>query len=776
MERLKKFCLFYIFLFSQIFILSVCYASSSFVISSIKVEGLQRIEKGVVYNALPVRVGDRITSKQTSDIIYKLYQSQLFSDIKVYHDGSVLIIKVKERPSIGVLEIKGNKDIKTEDLLDGLKSIGLSEGAPFDQLKLDQVREELQNTYYAQGKYAAKITTNVTQLSRNRVKIIINVKEGAAAKIKRITIIGNNYFSQKEIMKKFNLSSSGLLTWFTGSDQYTKQKLEGDLEALRSFYLDRGYIKFKILSKKVSMSHNKADIYITIKIKEGPRYRFGAYKVTNNTLIKKEQLKKLIVVRPGDVFSNKDVMKTVYNINNVLGNKGYAYSKVDVQDQVNESNKTVSLNFIENIGSRIYVRRINFSGNNVTQSNVLRREMTQMEGSWASRQNITDSRIKLMRLGFFKSADIQSVPVVGANNQIDLDVKVKEQFSGKFEAGIGYSQVDGINYKIGVTQSNFAGTGNLVSFLFNKNSASSQYQINYNNPYYTPEGVSRGFNLAYQNTNLADLGVSDYLRDTASAGISYGIPISKDSRLTANLGYERDTIKVPNIANASIELKELICGSNFNCGQNQKSFDTGKVNLGWSNVTLDKAVFPVLGASQYLYGLITIPGSNLEYYKVGYKGSYFHPIYKEKYIFNIHGNLGYGGVYNKTEYYPVFQNFYAGGPGSVRGFEANSLGPRDDNDNALGGNALVYGSAEVIFPTPMIETDTIRNSVFVDGGNVFAIHEDPEVGGGSLRFSAGVSLQWLSPIGQLVFSLAEPINKKPGDKTEIFQFNMGGVF
>ena len=389
-----------------------------------------------------------------------------------------------------------------------------------------------------------------------------------------------------------------------------------------------------------------------------------------------------------------------------------------------------------------------------------------------------------MRLGYFETADFQTQPVAGTNNQVDIDVKVKERFSGKFEVGLGYSQIDGLNYKLGVSQSNFAGTGNLVNFLFNKNTASTVYQFGYTNPYYTPDGISRGFDLGYQTTNLANIGVVSYIRDNASAAVAYGIPLSKDSRLNASLGFEQDAIKVPDISQSPQEVVDLICpgetaGPGLSC-RNKRTFNLGRLNLGWSNVTLNKYVFPTEGASQSLYGSFIIPGSNIEYYTINYNGALFIPLYEDKYIFNLHGRAGYGNRYGSTDTFPVFANFYAGGPGSVRGFQANTLGPKGQSSGQepepLGGNGLVYGSTELIFPTPMIETNTVRTSVFFDAGNVYAVNENPEIPAGPLRFSAGVSLQWLSPIGQLVFSLAKPINKQEYDKTEVFQFNMGGQF
>jgi len=745
--------------------------ADTFQVKDIEVKGLERIDVGTVFNEIPIAVGDDFSTDETQEIISALYKTGFFKDVSLNRDGNTLIIIVQERPTIGKITLTGNKDIKTEELEKGLKSVGIGEGLTYDESILSRVEQELEQQYYSRGKYGALITTKLTDLERNRVELDITISEGVAARIKQINIVGNHAFSEKDLLKQFTLTTPDWLSWLTKDDQYAKEKLQGDLESLRSYYLDRGYLEFDINSTQVSITPDKKDIYITINVTEGEQYTVTDITLEGELIIPREELETYIVIKRDELFSKRKVTFTSNAITERLGDEGYAFAKVNVIPKVNEETKQVSLTFLVDPGNRVYVRKVNFYGNNTTDQEVLRREMRQMESSWVDSGKIRQSRNNLQMLGFFKDVNIETKPVPGTKDLVDVDVIVEEQPSGQLTGGIGYSQVDGFLINAGISQNNFLGSGKLVNFVFNQSHTFTSYRVGYNNPYYTPDGISRGFDAYYQETNMEDANVTNYIRDAIGGTVSYGIPLTEDSRLTAGLNIEDTKIKTSsNPENVSEQVEDFI-------EQNGSNYLNYKLRTSWSYNTLDRAIFPTEGFVETLSGEITVPGSNLQFYKASSTTWYYMPVYKGL-IFAFNGDLAYGDGYGGLEELPFYENFFAGGIGSVRGFLTNTLGPRDSLDEPLGGNFLVTGTFEAIFPTPFIETNTVRTSAFVDAGSVFNAGEGFEGGfnDGGLRVSTGVTVQWMSPIGPFVFSLAQPIVKEDGDEEELFQFTIGTIF
>lgn len=742
--------------------------SGSFKIENIEVEGLQRVDVGTVYNDLPVRVGDTFFLNESGEIIRTLFQTGYYSDIKLARDGNTLIVMVTERPTIGQLEITGNNAIKTKDLLEGLRSAGLADGLTYVPAVLDQVQQELEQQYYAYGQYSVKITSEVSELPRNRVAIDIHIEEGKPAKIRNINIVGNKNFSTRKILKQFTLTTPNYMTWLTKNDQYSKQKFAGDLENLRSYYLDRGFLNFDIESTQVSIVPTLQDVYITVNLNEGSQYTVAEVKFAGDLILTEEEYEEALTFEVGELFSRKSVTAMQTRMVDMLGDKGYAFAEVNPVPVVNDEDDTVVITFYVSPKKQVYVRQINFTGNYLSKDEILRREMTQLEGGISQTSRIRRSRNNLYLLGYFKNINIETVPVPGTDDQVDLEVDVEETLSGQLTGGVGYSQVDGFLFNIGVRQDNFLGTGNLVDFLFNRSSSFTSYRLGYNNPYYTPDGVSRGFDVFYSKTDLAEVDISNYTTDIYGGTVAYGIPLSEVDRLNASAGYQHIDIKT---SNDPLDVSEQV--SSF-ITENGDSYDIYQLTAGWSHNTLDRAVFPTSGLVAGASSSITAPFSELNFYKLFASTRYYRPLVDEL-VLMLKGSGAYGDGYMGDTDLPFFENFYAGGSGSLRGFKDNSLGPKDSLGDPIGGNLRLLGTVELLFPIPYLEIDSIRTSVFIDGGNVYNTH-DESVDFSSLRYSTGVSVQWLSPIGPFVFSLATPIHKESGDDTQVFQFNIGSVF
>lgn len=742
------------------------HALEPFRIQDIRVEGLQRIEIGTVFNYLPVNVGDTLDEARAAAAVRALFKTGFFSDVRLERAGDALVVVVEERPSIASVKLSGNKDISSDDLTDALKRIGLSEGNIFDRSALDQVERELERQYFARGKYGVKIKATVTPLERNRVDVELKIDEGDVAKIREINLVGNRRFGTEELRALFELGPPNMLSFFSQNDQYSKQKLAADLETLRSFYLDRGYIDFNVESTQVAISPDKKKVYITVNLAEGDQFTVSEVKLAGDLKVSESELAALISVAPGDVFSRKEVTESSTRINERLGKEGYAFANINPVPDVDRAQRTVKLTFFVEPNKRVYVRRVNISGNARTRDEVARREIRQMEGGWISTDQVNRSRVRLQRLGYFENVNVETPPVPGVDDQVDVNFNVKERSSfGSLMAGVGFSQSQGVLLNASVTQDNFLGTGKRVSAQINNSQVNTIYSFSYTNPYYTLDGVSRGFRVFSRTTDAGQANVGDFSADAFGASINYGIPLSEYDSMRIALGYERTTIK-PTIATPRRYLDYLDANGN--------DFDSLKLTLGWSHDTRNEAFFPTSGLLESLSVDAALPGSGLMYYKASNRTTWYRPL-SSRFTFSLDGELAYGEAYGDTVGFPFFENYYAGGIRSVRGFRSNSLGPRE-NENPLGGAFRVLGSAELLFSPPFAgeSNKSFRMGAFFDIGNVFEDYAAFDAG--ELRYATGLSATWLSPIGPLTFSLAKALNDKAGDETEIFQFSLGAAF
>ncbi|WP_417535305.1 outer membrane protein assembly factor BamA [Methylophaga sp.] len=740
--------------------------AESFTIEDIRIEGLQRISAGTVFNYLPVKVGDTMTDNDAKGIIRSLFKSKYFNDVEVERQDGVLVIKVKERPAISSIELVGNKDMDSAELLKSLREIGFGEGQVFEQAMLERVELELERQYFSRGKYGVAISSEVTPLSRNRVAIRITMAEGVVATINDINIVGNHAFDDEELMTDFQTTTGSLLSFLTKDNQYSRQKLSADLETLRSFYLDRGFVDFTVESTQVSISDDKKHMFITINISEGEKYKINEVRLAGNLIVPEEELFKLVTIRENSVFSRKAITKSTENLTNRLGNDGYAFANVNAVPEIDREKREVDLTFFVDPGRRAYVRRINISGNSKTRDEVLRREFRQQESAWISTEKVEQSKARVSRLGYFENVNVETIPVAGVQDQVDLDFGVTETPSGSLSAGIGFSQSDGLIFNANVTQKNFLGSGKHIRFGFNNSSINTIYSFGYTNPFVTVDGISQGFNAFYRETDADEANIATYTLDAFGGDITFGIPISEENRINLGVGYERTQIDLPS-DNTISRYSDFI-------DREGDTFDTVTLNLGWSSDDRNNALLPTSGLSQTLTGEFAVPGPSLQYYKLKYKANAYHPI-NDTFTFALRGEFGYGESYGDTEEFPFFQNFYAGGIRSVRGFQANTLGVKED-DEPLGGNLLVSGGAEVIFPVPFMKKTlkSFRLSAFTDFGNVYDVDQDFDAG--LLRYSAGLSAIWISPFGAMSFSIAAPLKKEDGDETEAFQFSLGSTF
>lgn len=743
-------------------------ADTEFVIADIRVEGLRRITAGTVFNYLPVQVGDVFDDSYSSAAVRALFKTGFFDDVRLEKDGNVLVVVLKERPAIGSISIVGNNDIKSEELLDNLRQIEFAEGRVFVQSQLDQVEKELRNQYFSLGKYSMKIESEISDLDDNRVGIAINISEGVAARIKRINIVGNEAYQEKELLKKFELTEKTLTSLFTGSSQYSKQKLSGDLELLRSYYIDRGYLNFAIDSTQVSITPDKKDIYITININEGNQYIIQEIKLAGALILEKEKLFELVTINNGDLFSQQQVNESTRNIADELGDLGYIFANINAIPNINEEDKTIALTFFIDIGKRAYVRRINFSGNAKTRDEIMRREMRQLESAWASTKKIDRSKLRLERLGYFSSVDVETNVIPNSSDQIDINYQVEEIPLGNLSLGLGYSQTGGITFQTSVSQNNFLGTGNRVSFQFNNSDFNRRFSVGYLNPYYTLDGVSRGFNIFYTETDAFAANISTYDTTEYGGSLNYGLPVSENNFITAGLEYLHLEIGYSPTGSSSTII-------NF-VNENGDSVDIVKLLSSFSYDTRNRAILPDDGVLHRFRGEISVPALNdsVSYYTLIYDTQWFVKLYKE-FILALGGELSYGDGFADTSRLPFFENFYAGGPRSVRGYQQNTLGPLDEFGRPIGGDIKLVGNVELITPIPFLEDfDSVRASGFFDIGNVYDSNNDIALS--DLRYSVGISVIWVSPLGVVSISLANPLGSQSGDRTQRFQFTFGTSF
>ena len=743
-------------------------AAEEFIIQDIRVEGLARITPGTVFNYLPMRVGDRFDDSRSSEAVRALFKTGFFDDVRLERDGNVLVFLFKERPAIGSIQMSGNKDVKTEDVLESLKQFGFAEGRVFVQAQLDQVEQELRRQYYSAGKYGARIETTVSPLDNNRVGIVIEVSEGVAARIKQINIVGNTVFEETELLKQFESSAPGLLSFFTKDDQYSKQKLAGDLESLRSYYLDNGYLNFNVDSTQVSITPDKKDIYITINISEGEPFTVTEVRLAGDLIVPKEELFDLVEIGAGDLFSRKKVTDTSKRLTDRIGEEGYSFGNVNAIPDIDQAARTVALTFFIDPGQRVYARRINFAGNVKTKDEVLRREMRQQEGGWLSTTQVERGKERLERTGYFKEVNVETVAVPGTADQVDVNYTVEEAPGGRLGGGLGFSPGQGVIFNTSIVQDNFLGSGKRISFNFNNSRVNTNYAIGYLNPYFTVDGISQGFNLFYRDTNAVRANLAAYETRDVGGELNIGFPVSENNSIFAALKYRNTQIDLLSRSGAQIR--------NF-VNQNGSEFDILSLSASFSYDTTNRRILPDKGTLHRIRVEGSIPtfGNSLKYYKVDYQTKWFKDIYRD-FVFSLSADLGYGDAYDETTELPFFENFFAGGPRTVRGFKTNTLGPLDSNRRPLGGDTKIIGRAELILPAPFLDEykRSFRLTGFIDAGNVYGPGQKIDLG--QIRYSTGIGAIWVSPFGVVQASIAMPLNEKTGDQTENFQFTFGASF
>ncbi len=758
-------------------VLSLCLFASAayaeaFRLQDIQIEGLERIQPGTVFTYLPVKVGDQVNDDQTASIVRALYKSGFFKDIELRREGNVLVVVVQERPAIASLTYEGNELFGDDQLDDALSNIGVGAGRVFNRSSLERLENELLQQYFAGGKYSVDIDTTVTELSRNRVDVAIKIVEGKAAKIKQVKITGNDSYKEKDIKENFQ---SGLVKWydlpgrlFGSRNRYSKPKLQGDLETLRTYYLDRGYLRFDIDSTQVAISPNKEDIFVTINVTEGDQYTLESIELAGRFVVPKEELESLYTISPGTTYSRASIVSITEAISRKLSDEGYAFPTINPVPDINEEEKTVAVTMFIDPGSRIYVRRINILGHQTTKDEVYRREFRQVEGGWYSQTNIEASRRRIQRLPFVESVDFDTQRVPGTEDFVDLSVTVKERLAGSFNLGAGFSSNQGLVLTSSVTQQNFLGTGKNVGFQINTSRVNTVYSLSYTNPYYTIDGVSAGFSFSFLQTDADDADISDFESDQYSIGTSIGIPLTEHDRIGGSA-----QIRTTNIGNTTVNTPTEIVEYLEDNGNDYVNLTLG---INFIHDTRNRSLFATTGNRQTMGLEFTVPGSDLEFYKLRYENRTFMPLTK-KLTLSLGAEIGYGDSYGDTTDLPFFENFRAGGFDSVRGFESNSLGPRDSFDDPFGGGLLTTARAEIIFPPPdlvFVTKDNARFSLFVDVGNVF--DETSDFDSSDLRGSVGLGINWITGIGGVSAALAAPFNDESGDDTEKFQFNLGTSF
>lgn len=746
-------------LFLSGFLVTSAYAES-FVVEDVQVDGLQRITAGSFFNYLPVRRGERVDSDDFPSIIRELYQTGFFDNIDLQRSGGVLKVSVKERPIIGEINIEGNQEIKKDQLIKGLVSLGLGTGDAYDVAKLNDVEKELLEVYHSRSKFDVMIDVSTRQMSRNRVALDVNVKEGISARIKQINIVGNKAFSEKELLEVMKLTPTKWHSLLSKGDRYSGQKLKGDIETLESYYFDRGFLDFRVNSTQVSLTEDKRDVYITINISEGLPYRVYENQFATTDVMPQAELENLVTYGIGDYYSRQAVRETQREMKNALGDKGYAFASVQVLPNADRNRHDVSVRYLIEPGKKVYVRRVEFEGNYKTNDEVLRREMRQMESALYNYSKLERSTQRLQRLGYINSVKRKEVTVPGRADQVDVVYTVSESASRSITAGVGYGSSSGLTLNAGYTTSNFFGTGNHFSFDFDTSETTRSYAVAFTDPYFTVDGISRTFSLYYTREDDEDIG--DWTSDTWGAFVRFGFPVNEYESFKVGGGYRGAKIKTGD--DVTPEIPEWL-------DEHGEKFNEFVVDFNWTHDTRDKTIFSNTGSITRFSAEVVTPGSTETYYKTGLRNrSYFK--LNDKLIASVRGDISYGDGYGDTEGLPFFRNYYAGGLTTVRGYEANTLGPRWSNDDVKGGNLRVTGGAELILPWHLgQDAETVRLGTFVDFGNVYDGIDDFDAS--DFRYSAGLYLLWRSPIGPLNLSYGVPLNEKKGDELERFQFTIG---
>lgn len=748
-------------------------AVAPFVVKDIRVEGIQRTEAGTIFSYLPVRVGDTYTDEKGAAAIKALYATGFFKDVRIEVEGDVLVVSVEERPAIAAIDFSGIREFDKDQLTKALKEIGLGESRIYDKALLDRAEQELKRQYLSRGLYGVQVTTTVTPVERNRVNINFSVDEGEVARIKQINIVGNKAFSDNELRGLLSLSTPGWFTWYTKADQYSKQKLTGDIETLRSFYLNRGYLEMQVESTQVSISPDKKNIYITININEGDKFTVGNVKLEGEMFGREQELKPLVQLKSGDVYSGEKLAESVKKISERMGNFGYAFANVNANPEINRAKKEVSFTVLIDPGKRVYVRRINIGGNTKTRDEVIRREFRQFEDSWYDGEKIKLSRDRVDRLGYFKEVNIETPEVSGATDQVDVNMTVAEKPTGNILLGAGFSSSEKLTLTGSIQQANAFGSGNTLGIDVNTSKRNRTIAISQTNPYFTDEGVSRSYELFLRTTRPPEVNTGDYVVRTLGGNIRFGVPFSEVDTVFFGVGAEQTNVEtftgVPGHNDSPELYKKYV--TDFGDGTNATT-TSFPLTVVWQRDNRDSALVPTSGRYQRA-NFEFAPAGTLKYYRAIYQHQYFKPL-SRSITLALNGEFDYGhGMGGKP--YPVFKNFYAGGIGSVRGYEGSSLGPRALNGDPLGGTSRVIGNVELQFPFPGSGNDrTLRWFTYLDGGNVFA--ESEKIRASELRYSAGIGISWVSPIGPLKLSYGKPLNAKSEDRKQSFQFQLGTGF
>ncbi|EKM13060.1 outer membrane assembly complex, YaeT protein [Vibrio harveyi] len=784
--------------------------AENFVVKDIEIDGLQRVALGAALLKMPVRVGDTVDQGDVAEIIRALYASGNFEDVKVLRDGDVLVVQVKERPTIASISFSGNKAIKDEQLQENLNASGVREGEALDRTTLSNIEKGLEDFYYSVGKYNATVKAVVTPLPRNRSDLKFVFTEGVSAKIQQINFIGNEVFSDEELLSRFNLNVDVPWWNFLADEKYQKQVLAGDIEALKSYYLDRGYLKFNVDSTQVAISPDKKGVYITLGLEEGDVYTVKDVKFRGNLIGEEAEFEKLVPFEDNETYNGSRVTSMEEGIKRVLGESGYAYPQVNTIPEFDDENKQVSLIVNVDPGNRIYVRDIRFTGNNSTKDEVLRREMRQMEGSWLNSKSIETGKTRLNRLGYFENVEVQTVRVPGSDDQVDLVYTVKEANSGSVNFGVGYGTESGVSFQVGLQQDNFIGSGNRVGINAMMNDYQKNVSLDYRDPYWNLDGVSLGGKIFYDEFEASEAGIVDYTNQSYGTSLTWGFPFDELNRFEFGVGYTHN--KIGNLS-PYLQVEQFLQAQADNIDSsgalNTNDFD---FNISWTRNNLNRGYFPTAGNHQRAFYKMTVPGSDVQYFKMQYDVRQYVPLTKKhEFTLLFRGRLGYGNGYGQTDgndnLFPFYENYYAGGFTTLRGFGSNSVGPKavyrdysgsnngadTATDDSVGGNAVALASIELIVPTPFASDEVrnqIRTSIFFDMASVWDTEFDYRSSGAeygdryyydysdptNYRSSYGAALQWMSPMGPLVFSLAKPIKKFDGDDEEFFTFTIGRTF
>ncbi len=747
-------------------------AFAPFTIRDIRVEGIQRTEPGTVFSYLPVRVGDTMTDEKASEAIRALFATGFFRDVRLEAEGDVLVVHVEERPAIASVDITGAKEFDKDTLRKALRDQGLAESRIFDRAVLERAEQELKRQYLARGKYGVQVTSTVTPLERNRVGITLAVEEGQNARITSIRFVGNEDFTDKQLLDEMRLTTPGWFTWYSKNDQYAREKLAADLESLRSFYLDRGYLEFAIESTQVSISPDKESVEITIDLHEGEQYRVSEVRFGGELLGRRDEFAELVELAPGDVFSGSRLSESTRRISERLGALGYAFANVNAVPEIDREKRQVAFDILVDPGRRVYVRRIDIAGNLRTRDEVIRREMRQFEDAWYDAEKIRLSRERIDRLGYFTEVRIDSRPVPDAPDQVDLEVIVTERPTGNITLGIGFSSTDKVILSGSIVQHNFLGTGKSLALEVNTSRLSRTAVLSYTDPYFTPDGISRSFDLYTRSFDADELNLGDYRTRASGVGLRFGIPYTEFDRISLGTTFERNDVRLGE--RPPVRFQQFV--DDFG-----SSSTAWLANIGWVRDSRDSAIVPTRGRVQTANLEVTLPVAELRYWRATYLHQWYYPLGRD-FTLALNGDIGIGRGFGGKPY-PVFKNFYAGGIGSVRGYYPSSLGPKEEEFRPGGGSRLVptggqtriVGNAEFIFPLPGTGRDrTIRSFVFVDAGTVFP--RDESISLSDLRYSTGVGLTWLSPIGPLKLSIAVPLRKRENDRTQRLQFQIGTGF